>query len=286
MSILRRLGSAALVLTSCLFGCAETDSIEDLDAPELSPKEGHNTGGTNGASSNDFLTLQPSLVGMANTPLVDPGTMNVNSAIVTILLQQAGGSDLFKYAVRCGLTSAQGQNAVTWATAVLPKTYQGMGHLGTTAGWLTGPLSGTGRDDLFACIVAHLNPYGIEVPLVLSGASVTDDGIEYPDFTVDEALWVVDFPNSLPHYTVWPTDQFKELCVADPAVALEDRVCGQHPALCNLDVGASIQLDCFYDVAAGGYYCNVGNPPVARPALKTSLKEADFMRLNKRCVRR
>jgi len=279
MGILRFLGVSALVSTSFVLGCTEPepmdDGLDDLDAPPVKPMEGNSSGGTNGGPTNAFILLENQVVASTDYPLVDPGTTNVNTNIANILLAQPSGTDVFKYAVRCGLTNQGAYSMLSWGTY----SFVGMRHLSTTGGWLTGALPAGAKRDLLACMAAHMNPYGVEVPLLLSGANIYDDGVSYPDYTVEEALWVVDIIASTPHYTVWPTDNYKARCAADPEVALEKRVCGQHPDECEFTMGTSIEDDCDQDPTTGHYTCN------GQPAILTTLKEADFIVVNQRCLR-
>lgn len=279
MSVLRCLGAAALAASFCLVGCVDAEPVEELDevGVAFSPEGGNSSGGTNGCSSVAFDALQDDLANVTYVSLVKSGTMEVNGTIDSTLLQEADGPSLFSYAVKCGLTREPGQNAVTWYDQGTMKTFEGMGHLSTTAGWLTGGLGDDARGDLFACVIAHLNPYGLEVPIVLSGPNVSDDGLDHSDFDIEEALWLVEIdPTGARVYTAWPTPQFERLCAIDAGDALEQRVCGQNPMACNLQIGNS--TDCVYDPVTEGYYCK------GKPALMTRLKATGMSALHPGCA--
>lgn len=274
MSLSRYLGATTLVLTALLTGCAGTEPIEDLDGPEVAPLHGGSSGGTNGADSDELEALTTPLLSATDSQLVFPGTMQVHPAIAGDLLVDPAGARILDYAVQCAI-SASPADTVYWGI----KEFHGKGHLSSTQGWLSGPLDPLATNDLFACMLVHLNPYGIHVPILLTGPHIADDGADHSEFKVREAIWLAQKVGAQMHYTVWPTPVFTKLCVAsDPMDALRDRVCGQNPAACSLSEGASIAQDCTHDSESGGYYCK------GRPAILTTLKEGDFGALNPLCV--
>lgn len=271
MSFLRGFGATVMALAACLSGCAGEETFDEMAEPELSPLHGGSSGGTNGASDLEFSLLASEILDATTGPLVSPGTMDVHPAIVGNLLADPAGARMLDYAVQCALPAS---DVVNWG----PKEFHGKGHLSTTDGWLSGGLNGRATNDLFACMLVHLNPYGIHVDILLTGPDVPDDGMDHSDFKVPEAVWLAEKIGPQMHYTVWPTKPFTILCAADPMDALRERVCGQNPGACSLSKGASLAQDCVRDQPSGGYYCN------GKPTILTTLKEADFYDLHRLCT--
>lgn len=279
MNAPRPLVTAALVLTSCLVGCAEADSIDgpDMDAPELHTLEGP-SGGTNSCSSIWFHALDDELLLATTSPLVSPGTTDVHPQIVTDLLEKPQGTDVFSYAVKCALSREPGQNTVTWQKSAADTfVFTGKEHLDTTAGWLTGALTDADRGDLFACMLGLLNPWGLEVDVLFTGPNVHDDGLPHPDFDFEEALWLaeVDSATGRVMYTVWPLFDLAENCMGDVGEILKLRICGPNPLSCHLTIGNT--TDCVYSSSPEGYYCK------GKPALMTTLRSTDVLALHPTC---
>jgi len=275
MSFRRVLAATALVSTVFL-GCAETDSIEDLEEPTVTPKTGGGaqSGGTNGGSSNDNHALEGVVLAATNSPLVLPGTMKVHPDISANLLAQPGGTGIFKYAVQCALDKHVGSGYVTSGL----KKFYGLGHLRSTDGWLAGPLDAEARNDLFACIATLMNPFGAHVDIVIEddGGAVRDDGLDHSEFDFKEAAWAAEVIGSTVYYTVWPTEELIENCNGDPIHVFETRVCGNLPGVCHFAPGGTFEDDC-QPQPTGGILCD------GKEVLVTYLRYADFLTLNPAC---
>ena len=274
MSFRRVLAATALVSTVSLAGCAETDSIEDLEEPPVVPMSGggSQSGGNNGGSSDDLQTLEAALVQATNVPLLKPGTNKPHLGIALNLLPQPGGPGIFSYAVQCGLRAQPGLEYVEWSGMTFPAK----GHLRSTDNWQTGPLDATGRNDLFACMAALMNPFGAHVDVLFTGARVRDDGLPHPDFDLKEAGWAAQVIGGTVYYTVWPTEEFIQNCDGDPASVFETRVCGNLPDDCNFVPGGVFETDC-QPLSSGGYACE------GQTVLVTYLRSSDFLTLNPAC---
>lgn len=273
MSFSRSFAAAALALLPCLSGCAEMETADETADVPLVGLTGGSSGGTNGASDLEFWLLAPQILAATNVPLVSPGTMDVNPAIVAGLLADPAGERMLDYMVQCAVGTREPTNIVYRGL----KEFHGKGHLSTTASWLSGPLSAQGTNDLFACMLIHLNPLDLHVDILLSGLDIVDDGEDHSDFTVPEAVWIARKVGSQMHYTVWPTEPFTTLCAADPMDALINRVCGHDPEACGVQKGADFAQDCIWQSSSGGYLCN------GRRAILTTLKEPDVYDLHPMC---
>lgn len=267
MNAVRSLVTTGLLLSSFALGCAEADSLGDIDEPGAEPQEGGNTsGGSNGAPVVPYWFGETPLIESTERSLVNPGTTTVNTTTQSDLNATALHPDVFKYAVKCGLKK---NRTAYWSGG----NFSGMGHLSTTSGWAAGALSTSAANDLLGCVVALLNPLGLTVPIGLSGPSVAEDGVDQSEYVVEEALWLVE-GTAARTYTVWPRQPFSSRCGIDAYEALKVRVCGQDPTDCALQLG--VETDCSFTENVG-YHCK------GKPALLTVLKESDVATLHPGC---
>lgn len=245
------IGAASVfVMATSLFACAETDSTETggtTDQTVIVMTNGSGSGGSNGLSNDDFMAAQRLLAKSARLyGLVDPGTMNVSAGIKNLLIPEKGGLAVLKYAVAC--TVPRGMDIYADG-----ETLKGLGHLTNGADWLDGPLSHTAINELMACMAIHVNAFGAEIPILLSGAAIRNDPIGHPEFSVSEARWVASVnSDDVPTYTVYPSKYVAQEC-ADVLSAFKDRVCGQWSSGCNFVEGDPQQCT---DDAEGNWTCD------------------------------
>ncbi len=259
----------ALLPVACL------GSADDMDAPTLkSPSretlgDPSGTTGNNGLSSVEFFASEADLLLTTKKP-IDSGDPSINLVAEMIgLLNTDGGRHTFKYSMRCGLDlsmSVFDSNNTA---------YPGGGMLNTTAGWLNAPLSDSARDDLFACMLAHLNPYKVEVPIRLTGSSVPNQATDVSEYTFQEALWISNISTSSPtgiKYEVWPLPSLYACYGPITSSAIQTRVCGQGNPVCGLQVHADMS-DCVQDANTHNWTCK------GKPAIQTWLKADDVPQL-------
>lgn len=269
MSILHRFGALVLAFVPLFAGCVAGEPVEDLDEPPARPMDKNGSTGTNGLDSPEYFFNELHLVKAAASPLADPGSTEVTAAVQSTLLSTPSGVEVFEYAVRCALPE---DVTVTWGDTKM----NGLGHLLSTEHWLQSPLSEEATLSLLACMVAHVNPFGQHVPLLLTGPDVSFDGLDHDDFDVDEALWVArrNAAGGI-EYVVWPSEVLQKECGPDPMSALMQRVCGQSPGACHILQGDP--SDCVVDAESGGYFC------LGQPALETTLRSKDLKVLYPGC---
>jgi hypothetical protein len=221
------LGSLLPWLAGCTGG--ETETLSTEPEPGIEPQTSGSSSGTNGLLSDYYQTYEALLHKATSLPLVTGanGLTELTNPYVQQMIATAEGYIVFTYAVTCALRA----NAVVTSGG---QTFVGGGHLRTTQGWYSAPLSTDARHDLQACMVAHVNVLNIHVPLMLSGEAVLEDGTDHSTYKVQEALWVVEDDGSKRVYNVWPLPTFEATCLTDPWNALKHRVCGQNAAACSL----------------------------------------------------
>ncbi len=253
-----------LVSAGCLG--APDDIDQNLEVPGLSAQDGPDgSSGTNGADPDAFHSNVLTLIDAMGLAAADASGTEVNPTIEGMgLLDTAGGREVFSYAVRCALptTTSLHSNATG-------ESYAGGGLLNTTSGWMSAGLSTAQQEDVLACMIAHLNPFDLHVPIFLSGPSVTISGNANDlGFLLGEAVWQVEInAQGAPTYTIWPLSDLQNVCGSVTDESMITLVCGTP----TNDCGVVIRHD--FDTACtgtnGSFSCD------GKPALQTSLHDSD-----------
>jgi hypothetical protein len=292
MTMFRALSVVVLGLSTAALGCADGGGeVEELgavaaDAPVATPQGGaHGSSSTNNLSPVDFHAQKATLLAAMQAPLATYSSSAqtwwlANNAPDNALLASTGGRSVLKYAARCALATTSAVNAQVGSSVV---TYPGQGLLTTASAWKTTALDADQTDDLFTCLLAHLNSNGVEVPINLSGPSVSNAGSYDPAFSWEEALWATklveaDDGTTAFNFYVWPRGVAG---CPNAAIELANRVCGTAPGSCGLTVRTDIDSAC--TETGAGWYCDdpTGH---ALPAILTRLKLNDVKRLYSSCI--
>lgn len=284
MTSLRSLLVAAVGFGLLQVGCiGSADDVEAsaIELPGTKTLDGPDgTGGTNGLNVRSFYGNIEALLKATEYAIYKDGQngLDVNPAIVdTELLDTAAGRTVFKYAMQCALDAGLSVEFSTYTP------FDGNGMLNTTYDWRTGFLSLSAKEDLFACMAAHLNPGNFSVPILLRGTNVPDDLGAHEEFIYPEAVWLatIDPVTNEVTYDVWPHPAFVDHCTgADPTAMFASRAC-THGELADCGItlrdAESLKTDCTED-SAGHYTC------FGRPAIETWLSEADITTLHPTCM--
>jgi hypothetical protein len=237
--------------------------------PQLEDQGGPSgTVGTNGASPAAFHAHMPALLtafSVAAADLINPSAVNPGIEATGILVT-AQGRNIFGYAARCVLPAG---TQLTSGGHV----YAGGGILSTTASWLTGGLTTAQKEEALTCMVAHLNPSGMNVPIFLSGPSIA--GIESSEdngFGLEEAIWqAVLPPGQPPIFYAWPRVGLIDMCDLPTDPSWTTRVCGLTANTCGVQIRYDRDLVC--TGSNGRFTCN------GKPAIQTTLQEGDLCSL-------
>jgi hypothetical protein len=140
---------------------------------------------SNRLSMNRLKASSLGVVTLSTAPLSTDGVALAS----TSLLSSKDGRDVLKYLIRCALPAGQAVGGA-WNG----KVYSFSGLVGVAASWLNQPLSLTGRRWMTACLLAHVNAYGEEVPISLRGnhPALTTTAQESAMFTVEEMSFYGD----------------------------------------------------------------------------------------------
>jgi len=142
---------------------------------------------------------------------------------------------LMKYVVRCGAPADQ---SFSYTSPVTGQTLTWMGNLGLTPGWIEGqPISDVEQQLVSACLAAHVNKFGIEIPIAVEGLDAAGQPIargptELEDYPEREACFFGNvftgegLFSGIDHAYPWSAAQSsKRACAFDPASVGSDRDC-------------------------------------------------------------
>jgi hypothetical protein len=213
---------AALGLCSaqaaCLSGPQGSDAIDEATA---SSEEAMMS--TNRLSMNRLSMNRLQMNGLSMGKLSTNGT----DLAPTTLIETVEGRELLTYLVRCSLPGTQSLTGTYNST-----TYTFQGGVGIAPMWISEPLSKTGQRWVTACLLAHVNGYGVEVPISLRGdlSSLGTTAAEVADYTVQEAAFYgnIFVPTSDPDYGLFVCagSTVQSQCGASASTYSPQRSCG------------------------------------------------------------
>jgi hypothetical protein len=170
------------LLCSLVFGAGCLSAPEDETA-ETSASQEDSISSTNRLSLNRLSLNRMSLNGLSSGALSQDGEGLVESELVA----DEAGRELLTYMVRCALMADQELSATHEGV-----TYTWKGLIGLAPSWLMSPLdSKRSQRWVSACLLAHVNGYGIEVPISLRGLhhALRASKEEKATFTAQEAAF-------------------------------------------------------------------------------------------------
>lgn len=141
---------------------------------------------TNRLSVNRLSSNRLSCNGLDTTPIAgDELGLNIDPS--NELINSEGGRELLQYVVRCAMPEGVTMRGVDEDGAV----YEFAGSLGLGEQWATGPLTPTAQRWVSACLLAHVNAFGVPVPISVRGAhpNLTVDDAEQSEYLVQEAAF-------------------------------------------------------------------------------------------------
>lgn len=256
-----------LVQMGCMaFSDEDVSAVGTVGVSMLNSTSG---GGTNGASSVDVADSIEALWNVGDAPFGEQ-----NDEVIKIQASSTGTRNLLSYVVACALPVGY--------YAINGVTYAGKGLLNSTSSWESAALSTQAKYDLVACVMAHVNPYDLEVPIRLTGQAVADTltSGQASEFSRPEALWVV-YEDALGTLVreVWPFPTPSGACAFSPE-ELDARVCDDFAgeARCGVTFHADMENHCTQSVATGHWSCD------GHPAIQTWLKPNDIGALYPGCA--
>lgn len=271
----------------CLGEAEDLDLADDNEVASLPQAYGGPWGstGTNNLPPPITHERRASVFGatLSNLAVLNTTTHNWDVAIngsTSTLLSTDDGRRVLKYVARCAVDESITLHAQLGTTQF---TFPGEGILSTTSDWLTAPIGTPAAEDLFSCLLAHMNARGVQVPIHLSGPSITNTESAGDGFDWEEALWVTDLVQTGSskvtfNFYVWPLDDL--LDCGEYARQVKDRVCGTYSGNCGVTVRTDRSTAC--TDTPDGWYCSPSSGQ-SLPAIMTRLKVTDVETMYDNC---
>ncbi len=295
------LGMMALGLSTA--GCAqeENNTTEDVDSVELAenPTGGRTNNDTRSgvyhANKYKLLAAMGSGLGTWTCQLYVGCFYALPSSIYqTGILNTSEGQELFNKAIECAVADGVTVKQTQVSGTTSPRRYVGKGLMSTTAGWISGPLTTAQKEDVFRCVVARVNSFGVQVDIAISGQNVTnqpgeDDGLQWqPDALFDVKLTTITLAPPFSGQTTviteyaWPLALVQSLpgtCMSLQD-AMEARVCDQAASSCSFHVREAPQDDCLKYRGSPYYYqCSTTAGSVKRPVVQSWVVPNDMVKV-------
>jgi hypothetical protein len=275
------LALVGLTTAACLGSEGTTGSPDLFDDVPLESSEVAGHSGTNSLLVTSYLAEADSLLDLTTRRLKNSspaGTSLINSSSAYII-GTPEGQDILDYAARCALADNDHVVASIFPTL----SFYGSGILTTTAGWGSAALTNAQKEDLFTCVLTHLNPSGAEIDTYLKGPSVAADNSDGTVFDFTEAVWLTTvsagpFTGTVVEHHVWPQQDLRTRCGPSLEGSLGTRVCGTSAGCGDLTIhtDADFAADC--TGSDGSYTC------LGKPAIQTKLKTVQLSGIHPKCT--
>ncbi|AUX36644.1 MULTISPECIES: hypothetical protein [Sorangium] len=159
-----------------LFGCVTSADPGSEEAVGTSEEE---VVSTNRLSMNRLSMNRLSMNSLSMSRLTADG----RTLATTDLLRDADGRELLRYTIACALPAGKSLAGEADGT-----TYKFEGRIGLAPDWLRAPLPEKSQRWITACLLAHVNGYGVEVAISLRGRNpaLATDSAERRDYQQEE----------------------------------------------------------------------------------------------------
>lgn len=266
---------ATMALASLQMGCmANEDDVAALDQLVLSTLDSPTKDPDNGIHPDAAMASAADLLEAMDKGIYDP----TNAAVARLLNNTDGWITLY-YAADCALPQT--------AAPVDPEgRIVGGSVLNTTAGWLTGGLTLSQKEDVWTCLASRFNGLGGHVTLRLTGENVNSSADPFNYYGIGEALWIAEIDPAVNRvlFRAWPLNVLVTYCGERTSEQVATRTCGTaHGADCGVDVRMNVgtlnavQADCEDANGDGNYTC------LGRPAIKSWLNANDVFAAYRDC---
>ena len=239
-----RAGTVATALPAMMFGCAV---------------EGHDFGAThqaieseNGLSMNGLsmnaLSMNALSMNALSMNALSMNALSMNALSMNGLTDTEDGVELVKYIVRCALEDG---DSITIDVGGVQEVIPGL--LGVATEWKTGAIDGPHKEIMSACLLAHVNAFGVSVPVsIRSKHDIDTSASEKKTFDIYEASFFGDVFSETP--TVYACTGNSNAMVSSSYRAVRvcsDDVGGTGVSECGVEVLGACSDVC--EKAWGGY---------------------------------
>ncbi len=169
-----RLAPHALLLWGALtLGCGAIEEPLEISQPTQQDRE---LSSENGLSANGLSANGLSANGLSANGLSANG-LNSEGFRSWFQVNRPLSEAVMRYVIRCAVPAGQSRTFTDGATG---ETFTWSGGLGVAPDWASGrPASVTEQQLVSACLAAHVNKYGMSIPLSVLGRTARDQLIPY-----------------------------------------------------------------------------------------------------------
>lgn len=177
-----------IACASSVTGCVAGEEVDEWNAPSEIYEEqdggGDPFGGNNGLDSDANTAKLEDVQDAYAVPLTSNGTRV--SDPLRAAFGDAQGLEVFQYMVRCGV--AAGAQVVFNLSTGTSVTFVGEGIMELVTDWRYNPLTTADQERVTMCMMALLNPYGVE-EIRMVGSEINGNGATL-EYWTQEAWWV------------------------------------------------------------------------------------------------
>lgn len=160
------LGAALLVLQATACVAVDGEATDDLGSDQYKELT------CNGLTPSALAENLPALRAIADRPLIGGAPGLLASDVAAAMNATASGAAVLDYAIDCALDS---DDHVGEANGAAPRYY---GRMGLAPQWKHNALDASARRALSACMLAHVNAFGVTVPLSVRDYGQLDTSVE------------------------------------------------------------------------------------------------------------
>ena len=221
------------LMISTLTGCVMVDVEHDDVSSSTQAMNTSNSLSMNSLSMNS-LSMNSLSMNSLDPDATVVGALTLNTSASNGLEYDSEGRRVLAYSAKCALRDGDYLVAeIDGVTHVFP------GLLGIAPRWAARRLTRPERHAVSACLLAHVNAFGISVELSLRGADIDVSATEQDEYLVHEAAYFGDVFEEKPQmYVCWqaPHDQAVASTDARSVRVCADRIDPDQPAgMCTSD---------------------------------------------------
>ncbi|WP_437314498.1 hypothetical protein [Sorangium sp. So ce385] len=214
-----------ILIAAIAAGVAQTGCL--AEALEGEPAEAHPGSTGEALTSMNRLSMNRLSMNRLSMNGLSAGGLSPSGAALssTELIETPEGRELLTYVIRCALPEGESLSGAHGGV-----TYTFPGAIGVAPDWRSEPLDPVGQRWVSACLLAHVNGYGIEVPISLRGehAALGTTTTERAQYSAQEAAFYGNLFGSGPDHGMYACAgaAVEAQCGGNPSAEVPWRSCG------------------------------------------------------------
>jgi len=173
--VIQECAMSKLAITMCLVSLLAGCSVHDEDRVAMAQQE---------AMSINAMSINAMSINAMSINALSSDVFELNYEATDGLEESELGREALRYLARCALADGQ-----TLHFEVDGVVYQYPGVLGLAPDWVSRSLDSSEASLMSACLLSHINAYGVSVPISLRGGGLTTDASEEDLYGLHEAAF-------------------------------------------------------------------------------------------------